>query len=56
MWFFLLGGLAPIPFYIAKKKWPNSWVKWVNTPLFFSGTGMLPPATPLNYTSWFAVG
>jgi hypothetical protein len=56
MWYFLIGALAPIPCYLALKKWPNSWVKLVNMPLFFSGTGMIPPATPLNYSSWAAVG
>jgi hypothetical protein len=51
-----MGALAPIPFYLIKRKWPNSWAKHVNTPLFFSGTGMLPPATPINYSLWFMTG
>jgi OPT oligopeptide transporter protein len=57
MWYFLMGAVAPIPFFVIKKKWPNWWVsKWVNMPLFFSGTGMIPPATPLHYAVWSSVG
>jgi hypothetical protein len=56
MWYFLIGALAPIPFFLAKKKWPHSWVKDVNMPLVFAGSGMIPPATPLNYASWSVIG
>jgi hypothetical protein len=56
MWFFLIGAIAPIPFYLLRKKWPNSWARLVHMPLFFSGTAMIPPATPLNYSAWAAAG
>ena len=32
------------------EKWPNSPVKYLHWPVFFSGTGYIPPATPYNYT------
>ena len=38
------------------EKWPNSPVKYLHWPVFFSGTGYIPPATPYNYTSYCAVG
>lgn len=56
MWYFLIGALAPIPFFFLKKMWPKSLVKYVNMPLFFSGTGMIPPATPQNYVVWGVTG
>ena len=37
------------------EKWPNSPVKYLHWPVFFSGTGYIPPATPYNYTSYCAV-
>ncbi|OLL24788.1 Sexual differentiation process protein isp4 [Neolecta irregularis DAH-3] len=56
LWFFLLGALLPIPVYFLQKRYPNRWFKYVNTPLFFGGIGMIPPATAINYVSWAAVG
>lgn len=35
---------------------PQSWWKYVNMPVFFGGSGLIPPATPLNYLSYSIVG
>jgi OPT family small oligopeptide transporter len=56
MYFFLIGILAPIPTYFLYRKYPNSFWKYVNWPLIFGGTSLIPPATPLNYFSWAIVG
>lgn len=55
-WFFLIGFLLPIPFYLLAKKYPNSFWKYVHIPLIFNATGMMPPAVPLNFSMWCATG
>lgn len=55
-WFWLAGAIAPVLIYLVAKKWPNSGAKYLSAPIIFGGTGEIPPATPLNYLSWAAVG
>ena len=55
-WFWLAGALAPVAVYLVARMWPRSRARYVNFPLFFGGSGMIPPATPLNYLAWGAVG
>ncbi|KAI8394141.1 OPT family small oligopeptide transporter [Radiomyces spectabilis] len=52
LWFFLIGFILPIPFWLLSKKYPNSWVKYVHIPLIFNATGMMPPAMPINFSMW----
>jgi hypothetical protein len=56
LYFVLLGALLPIPFYFLTKKYPRSWVKYVNIPVLLNGASFIPPATGINYSSWFFVG
>ncbi|KAI8064710.1 OPT family small oligopeptide transporter [Gongronella butleri] len=56
LYFFLIGFLLPIPFYFMAKKYPDSWWRWVHIPLIFNATGMMPPAMPINFSSWCLVG
>lgn len=56
LFFFIIGALLPIMNWLILKKWPNSPIKWLNWPVFFSGTGYIPPATPYNYSAYCAVG
>lgn len=57
LWMFLVGFLAPIPFWLASRKWPKiEWLKYVHIPLIFNATGMMPPATPINFSAWCAAG
>ncbi|TFK95330.1 OPT oligopeptide transporter protein-domain-containing protein [Pterulicium gracile] len=56
LWAFLLGGLAPIPFYILARKQPLSIWRYINMPIFFSGIGFMPSATGINYASWLLTG
>ncbi|KAJ3751338.1 OPT oligopeptide transporter protein-domain-containing protein, partial [Lentinula detonsa] len=55
LFFFLIGGLAPIISWIIDKKYPNSFFKYVN-PVIFNGTQLLPPASGINYVPWAIVG
>ncbi|TFK24480.1 OPT oligopeptide transporter [Coprinopsis marcescibilis] len=55
--FFFLGGfVTPIIGYFLTKRWPNSWLRYVNFPVIYSGTGYMPPATASNYVPWAIVG
>lgn len=56
MWFFLIGALAPIPFYFLARRYPLSFWRYINVPVFFTGVGAMPPATGINYSSWVMVG
>ncbi|GLB37836.1 putative OPT oligopeptide transporter protein [Lyophyllum shimeji] len=52
----VIGVFLPIPFWLWQRRYPNSWVKYVSTPVIINGVSSIPPATGINYSSWFAVG
>lgn len=53
---FWIGALLPVITFLLKKKFPkNNFLKSIHWPLFFAGTGNLPPATGINYTTAFVV-
>jgi OPT family oligopeptide transporter len=53
-WFFLGGFLAPVPMYLLHRCYPKvKLFTLVNMPILLGATGMMPPATAVNYTSWF---
>jgi len=54
--FFLIGALLPLGAYLISLKWPNTFLRYVNFPVIFSGTGAIPPATAVNYVPWTIVG
>ena len=56
LWFFLIGATVPIISYFAQKRFPNSFLKYLHWPVIFTGTGLIPPATPSNYVTWCVVG
>ncbi|KAH7922259.1 OPT oligopeptide transporter [Leucogyrophana mollusca] len=56
MYFFLLGAVCPVVTWLITLKYPNSWVRYVNFPVIFTGTGLMPPATAVNYIPWVIVG
>ncbi|KAG9102178.1 hypothetical protein FS749_013381 [Ceratobasidium sp. UAMH 11750] len=53
---FLIGAVLPVPFYFLARRYPHSWFKYVNVPVIFTGTGNMPPASGINYSSWVMVG
>lgn len=55
-YFWLVGASLPLAFWLIRKKWPNSFVRYLNAPVIFSGSAQIPPATPLNYLSWGIIG
>ncbi|KAJ3994522.1 OPT oligopeptide transporter protein-domain-containing protein [Lentinula boryana] len=51
-----IGAVLPIPFWLWQRRYPGSWVRYVSTPVILNGVSAIPPATGINYSSWFAVG
>ncbi|KAJ6628838.1 OPT oligopeptide transporter [Mycena sp. CBHHK59/15] len=54
--FFLIGFLCPLGGWLYSKKWPHGFVRYLNFPVIFSGTGSIPPASAINYVPWAIVG
>lgn len=52
----IIGAFLPVPFWLWQRKYPNSWIKYISTPVVLNGVASIPPATGINYSSWFAVG
>ncbi|EME80071.1 uncharacterized protein MYCFIDRAFT_204443 [Pseudocercospora fijiensis CIRAD86] len=51
---FWLGALLPIVTFLLKKRFPhNKFLNAIHWPIFFAGTGNMPPATGVNYTTAF---
>ncbi|KAJ7159202.1 OPT oligopeptide transporter protein-domain-containing protein [Mycena crocata] len=50
------GALLPLPFWFWQRRYPHSWTKYISTPVILNGVSRIPPATGINYSSWFAVG
>ncbi|CAK9278772.1 unnamed protein product [Sphagnum jensenii] len=57
-WCFLVGALAPIPFWVIAKSSSKLkvYMKEVNLPVLFGAANHWPPATPVTYNSWFITG
>ncbi|CEP60871.1 oligopeptide transporter OPT1 LALA0_S02e01530g [Lachancea lanzarotensis] len=56
MWFFLIGLLLPLVVFGLQKVFrKNQFLKYVHTPIFFTGPGNIPPSTPYNYTLFWAM-
>jgi len=52
----IIGAFLPIPFWLWQRWHPKSRVKYISTPIVLNGVGFIPPATGINYSSWFVVG
>ncbi|KAH9487322.1 Sexual differentiation process protein isp4 [Psilocybe cubensis] len=55
VFFFLIGAVAPVIPWLISKRYPNSIFKYIK-PVIFNGTGLIPPATAINYVPWAGVG
>ncbi|KAH8434393.1 uncharacterized protein LDX57_012041 [Aspergillus melleus] len=56
MYFFLIGPVVTVLVYLVYRRFPNSWLRYVNIPVFFNGAGNIPPATTTQYSLWFIFG
>ncbi|XP_009368318.2 oligopeptide transporter 4 [Pyrus x bretschneideri] len=56
-WFFLGGAVGPVIVWVLHKAYPKQhWIRLINLPVLLGATGLMPPATALNYNSWIIVG
>ncbi|KAJ5141069.1 hypothetical protein N7526_002064 [Penicillium atrosanguineum] len=56
VYFFLIGPVVTGIVYLLYRRYPNSWIRYVNVPIFFNSAGNIPPATTTQYSLWFIVG
>jgi hypothetical protein len=56
LYFFLIGAILPVPFYLLARRYPLSFWRYINIPVFFAGIQGIPPATGINYASWALTG
>jgi len=56
MWFFLIGILLVIPFWLLNRRYPNSVWKYVHIPVILTATSQIPPAQASLYVTWFVLG
>ncbi|KAL2216443.1 small oligopeptide transporter, OPT family [Thermoascus aurantiacus ATCC 26904] len=56
LYFFIAGAVLPVLIYLGARAFPKSPIRYLNAPIIFGGSGLIPPATPLNYLSWGIVG
>jgi len=54
--FFIIGLVVPIIVWALQKRWPGTWLRYINIPVLLNGTGQIPPATAINYVPWAIVG
>src|SRR5258706_6914617 len=55
MYAMLAGGIAPIPFWLWQRRFPDTRLKYINLPVMLNGPTLAPPANGINYVSWFIV-
>jgi hypothetical protein len=56
VWALLIGAVIPIPLWFYVRKWPRSFLRNMNIPVILNGGFSIPPATGVNYSSFFIVG
>jgi len=55
--YWLLGGaVTPVITWTLAKRFPHSFLQYANVPVALSGAIFMPPATGINFSSWFLVG
>ncbi|ORX69070.1 OPT superfamily oligopeptide transporter [Linderina pennispora] len=55
IYLFIIGALLPIPVWYLQQRYPNSFWRWVNLPVFFAGLNATPPAASASVVAWFLV-
>ncbi|GAA5982688.1 hypothetical protein JCM11641_002337 [Rhodosporidiobolus odoratus] len=56
LYWLLAGAVLPVVTWSLANRYPNSWVRYMNVPVALSGIMFMPPASGINYSSWFFVG
>jgi hypothetical protein len=53
---FIIGTFLPLPFWLWRRRYPRSWVRWVSMPLILVSMSYIPPGMGINYSSSVLVG
>uniref|UniRef100_A0ACD5ZKS9 Uncharacterized protein n=1 Tax=Avena sativa TaxID=4498 RepID=A0ACD5ZKS9_AVESA len=57
IYFFLIGAITPIPVWILARAFPRKkWIKLIVVPALFMAGSRIPPASAVNFISWFIIG
>ena len=48
--------MAPVIVFVLARRWPNSWLRNINIPVFLNGPLFVPPGSGINYGSFVLVG
>lgn len=56
MYALLAGALAPLPLWYYQRRFPDTRFKYINLPVLLNGPSAAPPATGVNYASFFILG
>ncbi|KAN0084360.1 hypothetical protein V8E55_007864 [Tylopilus felleus] len=52
-WWFLIGAICPVIAYMIRLRWPNSFIRYVNSfPFIFNGSAYIAFLSGLNFVSW----
>ncbi|GAA6016258.1 hypothetical protein JCM10207_000448 [Rhodosporidiobolus poonsookiae] len=51
--FFWIGPVTVLIVYLLYRRWPKSWLRYVNLPILFNIAGNIPPANTMQYSAWF---
>ncbi|KAJ1337168.1 Sexual differentiation process protein isp4 [Microdochium nivale] len=54
--FWILGAALPVVFHVAARRFPKSVASYLHAPVMLGAMAWLPPATPLNFSTWAVVG
>ncbi|KAH6891476.1 small oligopeptide transporter-like protein [Thelonectria olida] len=56
VYFFIIGPVCTTLVYLVYRRFPHSWVRYINVPIFFNAAGNIPPANTTQYSLWFIFG
>lgn len=48
--------MAPVIVFLVARRWPRSWVRNINIPVFLNGPLFVPPGSGINYGSFAIFG
>lgn len=54
LYFFVIGAVFPVFTWLLWRRFPTKWYGRINSPVFFTGPGNIPPSTVYNYSLYFA--
>lgn len=52
----ILRPVVTVAVWLLYRRYPSSWIRYINVPIFFNAAGNIPPASTTQYSLWFIVG